>query len=38
MKLAYRFEATLTEVVPIGLVPEGIRNTSDPSHRITVPC
>ena len=25
MKLAYRFEATLTEVVPIGLVPEGIR-------------
>ena len=25
MKLAYRFEAMLTEVVPIGLVPEGIR-------------
>jgi hypothetical protein len=25
LELAYRFEATLTEVVPIGLVPEGIR-------------
>ncbi len=25
MDLAYRFEADLTEVVPVGLVPEGIR-------------
>jgi hypothetical protein len=25
MKLAYRFEATITEVMPIGLVLEGIR-------------
>ena len=25
LELAYRLEATLTEVVPIGLIPEGIR-------------